>query len=207
MELDLKIIDWTAISSIASLAMVIVTFITLRMNSRQIREMRRARILFKVIYHDGYFLLEMDNIGNSLAEKIQISINSKFLDSLFIPSIKNDLVANLTIPKVLYPNQKYYFLLSPSYIQESVIMAHSDGTSERVIPEHFNKKLDSIMHIPLIISGSYKSDGCTVYHFKQNTTLKEHMGGIVVDSKLVEKLNTIDKSLIKLTKEVKNLKN
>lgn len=85
MNFELSTIDWTAISSIVSLVMVIATFVTLRVNSKQLEELKRQwkeehrpNIQLSIIVKNGHFLVCVSNMGNELATNVKLQFNEFF---------------------------------------------------------------------------------------------------------------------------------
>ena len=77
MYINLCTIDWAAVSAIASLLMVIATFITLRQNKGQLNQMkkqwseeRRARLEFSIVFINQYIMLKVENVGIDRAKDI-----------------------------------------------------------------------------------------------------------------------------------------
>lgn len=89
MSFYLYTIDWVAIGAIASFVMVIVTFVTLRQNKKQIDELKRQwdeqnrpDITFKIIQSDYFICLQILNVGNAKAYDIFFEFNKEFIDLL-----------------------------------------------------------------------------------------------------------------------------
>ncbi len=86
MTFELCKIDWTAIAAVASLIMVIATFLTLLQNRRQVRELKRQWseqnkpiIIYDIQEFGSWFFLVIKNIGNSPAYDFQIKLSGDFL--------------------------------------------------------------------------------------------------------------------------------
>jgi hypothetical protein len=80
---------WYGFTAIATLAMVVATFLTLRQNRKQVAELKRqweeehkARITFDIEAEDFEFFLKIENVGKSVANITKIEINSEFLDKM-----------------------------------------------------------------------------------------------------------------------------
>lgn len=78
-------INWAALSAIATLFMTIVTFLTLRQNRKQMKELRRQweekhtpKIVPLVLRKSGYVILRFKNISNATAHDVvpHIKINA-----------------------------------------------------------------------------------------------------------------------------------
>lgn len=90
MNFDLSTIDWTAISSIVSLIMVIATFVTLRVNSKQLKEIKRQwkeehrpNLQISLVVKNEHFLVCVSNVGNDLAINVKLKFNDFFTETLF----------------------------------------------------------------------------------------------------------------------------
>ena len=118
MEFELCKIDWVAISAIATFVMVIVTFLALHQNKKQLKELEwqwqeehKARLEFSIDIHKRVCFLKMENTGKSVADIKKIEIDEKFLNEI-PPNLKQKLLKSLcTYPLCVMPcNPKYYAL-------------------------------------------------------------------------------------------------
>lgn len=88
---DLKFIDaenktgalwlgfWaTFLSAIASFAMVFITWLSLRQMQRQWEEQNRPYLVFDIVVVDNFFLLQVENVGRSIARNINVRLDDKF---------------------------------------------------------------------------------------------------------------------------------
>ena len=78
-------INWTAVSSIVSFIMVIATFVTLFVNSRQLKEMKRQwkeehrpNVQVSIVVKNKTFCVRVNNVGNELAANVRLHFNSFF---------------------------------------------------------------------------------------------------------------------------------
>lgn len=116
-DVELCKIDWTAIAAIVSGAMVVLTFFSLVQNKHQLREMKRqwseehrANVVFK-IKHIGYgiYRLVMENTGKETAKEIRFSLDSAFLNSVSLSSLRDYLSEIQNNSYQLLPGERISF--------------------------------------------------------------------------------------------------
>ena len=196
-------INWTALSSIATAVMAIVTFITIYYNRKQIKEIQRqwnetnrARLAFSIVALNRFFYLKIENVGNETAYDVRISINASFLDKMLIQDFKNFLY-NLCQKKLfLPPNKVMYYLLSPIYISSSLTIQHTSYSCQEI-----NSNLDILINEPFVITGTYNGNR----KITETLTINQCTGSVVVDSPKVQKLDDIYKELKNMNRKLQNI--
>jgi len=119
MEFDLCKMDWVAVSAIATFVMVIATFLALRQNKKQLKELKRqwqeehkARLEFSIDTKYCTFFLKMQNVGKSDAYIKKIEINEEFLNEIPIDCRKKLLNYLCTNSLRIKPSKAKYYVLS-----------------------------------------------------------------------------------------------
>ncbi len=166
MNVDLCTLDWVAISAIATLIMVIVTFITLLHNRRQLTELKRqwkeehkANLSFSIIcLEQELYCLRILNGGKSVANNIRFNINEDFVDKLLFKEAKNIFSGFATSSLTLLPNEFKVFPISPI---EGVSWS-SIGGSETHRGDHIEEQLEVIKDYPIKLQGSYNNESFNV---------------------------------------------
>lgn len=111
MKFELCVVDWTAIAAIANTVMIIISFITLRRNKKQINDNQeqfkelkkqweidhKPNIDLKLIYtpfksYLGSLSLLVYNYGKSSAVNIQFLFDNQFISGIPIASFKQHLI-------------------------------------------------------------------------------------------------------------------
>lgn len=200
--------DWLSFwviyfSALMSLAMVRITWYTLKQNKEQLEEIKkerqesqRARLVFDIIISQKAYFLRIRNIGKENAFNVSISVNEDFIqnlednDRVFFEVIKQTFYVPTDIPK-------YFFI----------------GLCEDVITRWKGKD------IPLSLTGTY----CDSYQINENIDMNQFIDKqhIVVEDELTtafkyfkegvitqnNSYDTIQKSLDSIAKSVEKYMN
>lgn len=184
---------WGAyISSMASLWMIILTYLIIKQND----EARQGVVIFRVIFHKTYYWLEITNIGNSVAYNINISTNEEF----------NNILHELT-KKTFMKFQNKNFSLKPNESKYIGIDCANEGehqffnTETNQMETLYNDKkyLDVLKETTLIIAGTYSSIG-KKYKIKETFSINDF------DLNFWQFTTTIDDELPKITNAINALK-
>ena len=212
MNIQLSTIDWTAISSIVSLVMVIATFITLWVNGKQLKEMKRQwkeehrpNVQISIAVKNGYFLICVNNVGNELATNIRLHFNSFFKESLFVRQLRESFAETETVRLILPAHESKYFYLMPtmgfSTVSYSVTHESISGVEfENWVKEHEKDTIE--------VTCQYTSQsGVDKYTSNFSTVLNHCFGHTaeIVDNE-VDAILEVNKSLQHIEKQIKNLK-
>lgn len=175
----LCMIDWVAVSAVATLVMAFTTFITIRQNQKQLNEMKRQWkeehrpiLCFNVMVYDQAYFLQIANIGNKDADNICISFNDEFISNLK-PKIQQYFIALNNSSFFVERNNKRYLYI---------------GWCEEVNEEWKDKDFS------IIITGKYGS----VYTVNHIISIKEFVGKgfFIVNTETDRLLNYIKKGLV-----------
>lgn len=97
---DLSTIDWNALTAISTFIMAVVTLVTVRQNSLQLKEMKRqweigqspdldiALISLPNRKSDESLAIEIRNFGKGIADNIRLSLDKKFVNNFPIKSVR-----------------------------------------------------------------------------------------------------------------------
>ncbi len=197
MSLNLNTIDWAAISSIITFIMVIATFISLKHNREQLKEIKRqwqeenrARLNFSIVSNNGLFLLKISNIGNNNAYDIKLKFSDCFLNCLYAETVKNNFVNLERKSFIIEAGVSKYIYLSPIYgdSRSEFLSPHESFTGSEI-----NKWLDKNRKTEIEIIGTY----CNKYKINENFTLDDFLiESIVVNDELTNAVKYIKKGLI-----------
>lgn len=195
--------DWlmfwvTYISAIASFAMVFITWQTLKQSQVQLKalqyqfsETNRARLIFYITIQDSIIVLRIENIGNRIADNINIKFNKDFIDKLPCNSIRETFLElqnspfcishhtckNCFISAIARDNQVYYF---------------NDGQFSSTEMSVLTKELQ---HIRIKITGHY----CNQYEINEDISMNDFVRGFIYFyndlDKISENLKAINQSI------------
>ncbi len=167
MRLELCTIDWAAVGAIASFAMILVTWLSLRQMRRQWDEERRPRINFSIVVSQTWFMLKISNIGQQNAHNIILNFNREFIEAL--PEISKGAFEKLqTKPLAIETGCSKYYLISAYQERENICNE-------------------------LIIRGKY----CNRYSIKEDIRVDEYLSeSVIVDNTLTTDVSYIKKGLI-----------
>lgn len=204
-------INWTAVSSIVSFIMVIATFVTLFVNSRQLKEMKRQwkeehrpNVQVSIVVKNKTFCVRVNNVGNELAANVRLHFNSFFKESLqsgYQRTVFAEIEQN---PFIIPAHESKYFYLMP--IKQSGIVSYLK-TNESFIDEEILNWIDEhsndIIEIDYTYTNSNSSDS---YSNKYSTILKYCFGhtALVVDS-VSDAIISVNSSLQRIEKQLKKL--
>lgn len=137
--------DWilfwgTYISSIASLGMIILTYIIIKQND----EIRRGTIVFKIIGDGRCFYIHYKNIGNSVAYIKQLNFNDDFVNKLNDIVILKDKSHKETFTRI--SNRRIY--LNPQE-EKKIFLGECAAISKNI----------ELIKTPIKITGRYESIG------------------------------------------------
>lgn len=197
---DLRTIDWTAVSAIvatfgviATTFMVIFTWITLKANNRQLKEMKRQwdeehkpkivyNFLTKGIWDDLFLYLKIENIGLTKATNITIDINQEFLETSLLDKerLKKKLSALKNKRLSLNPNDNMLFIIGfISRCERSKIPLELKITYDK------GEKIHDIIYTPeIIVDEATSLDIATRLHIKK---ISESLESISRDIKTIYK--------------------
>lgn len=201
MEFELSKIDWTAISSIVSLIMVITTFITLWVNSRQLKEMKRQwkdehrpHIQVSIVVKNETFLVCVSNVGNRLATNVRLQFNEFFKETLFAKQLRDSFVEIENIPLIVLAQSSKYFYLMPILGFGTITY---NTSKESFTDCEFEKWVEENKDAEIIVSCTYESEGSSdIYHSCFSTVLKHCFGhtAVVIDNE-VDAILELNKTL------------
>ena len=179
MTFSLNNIDWTAISSIATLIMVVATFVSLRQNKRQLKEMKRQwyeeqrpRLNISVIISQRTYFLRIYNTGHSNAYNIKLSINDDFVSNI----------------KDTYRDVYKSLQSSPFFIEGGISKYLLIGFCDEVCENWKNKTID------LNVKGQY----CNQYQIDETLHMDEFINKMhfIVNDELTTTIGYIKKGLV-----------
>ena len=195
-------INWNAISAIATLFMVLATFITIQQNKRQLKELKRqwdeanrARLTFSIVVFNGLHLLKITNCGTATAYNIHIKFNEDFINNHFSNSIKIWLRKLESNPFCIEAGVSKHYYLAPIY---------GDGLyrlqNESYDGAQINKWLDEHKTDKIKIKGRY----CDTYDINEEFSIDEYINGaIVVSDELTIAIDRLKKSVDDISKHMK----
>lgn len=209
MNLSLSTIDWTAISAIVSLLMVIATFISLMMNNRQLKELKRQWkeehrpvIQIYIVVKDEHFLVCVQNVGNAMAVNVRLHFNEFFKETLIAKQMRDSFVEDEELTFTIPAHDRKYFHLMPTKGFASISYS---STHEVISGSDFDKWVDAHIDDKIFISCTYSSqDHSDEYYSEYSTSLKHCFGhtALVIDNdtdailEVNKTLNRIKKDLI-----------
>lgn len=191
MYINLCTIDWAAVSAIASLLMVIATFITLRQNKGQLNQMkkqwseeRRARLEFSIVFINQYIMLKVENVGIDRAKDIKLSFNKEFLDLVYINSCKKHLKLTSSKKISLHSCKSYYSLISTTYSDKGRTFKSPGLPAQHFSAEEIEANNDKLANTPLRISASYLDKNNQKHEINEVLYINDFMESIVVDDSI-----------------------
>lgn len=212
MNFDLSTIDWTAISSIVSLIMVIATFVTLRVNSKQLKEIKRQwkeehrpNLQISLVVKNEHFLVCVSNVGNDLAINVKLKFNDFFKETLFARQLREAFVETENIPFVIQAHDSKYFYLMPTMGFGTVSYP---STHEAISGADFEKWVEEHGEDMIEVGCCYSSQSGTDKYTSQYSTLLKHCFGhtaAVIDNE-VDAILEVSKRLQHIEKLIKNQK-
>lgn len=114
----LNTIDWNAISSIITLVALIIALISLRQNSKQLKEMKRQwdeenrpNINISIAISQAWFVLKISNIGKKDAFNINIKFNDEFIESIPDRNFKKGYLSLQSKPFFIEKGKSKYFMI------------------------------------------------------------------------------------------------
>ena len=127
----------TYISAIASFAMVLITWLTLKesrhqnqslinqneelilQNSQQLLELKRQWkeshrpfLIISIITHSGGYFLKIQNAGKEIAKNVTVTFSKSFIDSLLFKETSKKLIS-LQTPFFIEPESSKYYYITP----------------------------------------------------------------------------------------------
>lgn len=212
MKFDLSTLDWTAVSSIVSLIMVVTTFITLWVNGRQLKEMKRQwkeehrpHIQVSIVVKNETFLVCVSNVGNRLATNVRLQFNEFFKETIFAKQLRDSFVEIENIPLIVSAHSSKYFYLMPILGFGTITY---NTSKESFTNCEFEKWVEENKEAEIIVSCTYESEGSIDrYHTCFSTVLKHCFGhtAVVIDNEVDAILDT-NKQLQRIEKILKNRK-
>jgi len=174
MEIDLCKIDWVAISAIASFAMVLITWFSLRQMRRQWEEERRPNLNFSVeLNQNTWYVLKISNTGKRDAYNINLRFNQVFIDNLINEQTKNIYRSLQDKPFTIETGSCKYYLIN-----------RVDDSRNSLANKEYNK---------ICITGKY----CNKYIINEILLIDEYItGSLIVDDELTTCVKYIKKGLI-----------
>lgn len=209
MNISLSTIDWTAISAIVSLLMVIATFVSLMVNNRQLKEMKRQWkeehrpvIQIYIVVISGYFLVCVRNVGNVMAVNVRLHFNEFFKETLIAKQLRDAFVENEELAYVIPAHDRKYFYMMPTKGFASISYS---STHETISGSDFIKWVDEHIDDELYISCTYTSqDQAEVYSTDYKTSLKHCFGhtALVIDND-TDAILEVNKTLEQINKNLR----
>ena len=98
--IDLSTIDWNALTAISTFLLAIITFVTVRQNRSQLKEMKRqweieqspdldiAIVSLPYRMPEESLAIEIRNFGKGIADNIKLSLDKDFVNSFPIKSVR-----------------------------------------------------------------------------------------------------------------------
>lgn len=183
-------INWDAISSIASVIMMLVALITFWVTYQQRKEDTRARLTFEIISWKNLFLLKISNIGKECAYNIRMQIDGEFIENHYSEEVKNAFSNICRKTFVMVAGRELHYYLTP--------VQHSLGSTFMIGKEEFhsqdvNSWLENNKNSKLHISGTY----CNKYKFDETLSIGDYIAGmpLVVEDPGTIALKEISKGL------------
>ena len=191
--------------------MVIATFVTLFVNSRQLKEMKRQwkeehrpNVQVSIVVNNKAFYVRANNVGNELAANVRLHFNCFFKESLLSRYQRMVFAEIEHNPLIIPAHESKYFYLMP--IKQSGIVSYP-STNERFTDREILNWID--VHFNDIIEIDYtytSSNSLDSYSNKYSSILKYCFGhtALVVDNvsdaiiSLNSSLQGIEKQLGKL---------
>lgn len=212
MDIQLSTIDWTAISSIVSLVMVIATFVTLWVNGKQLKEMKRQwkeehrpNLQISIVVKNGYFLVRLCNVGNELATNVRLHFNDFFKETMFARQLRESFAETENIPFIIQAHDSKYFYLMPTLGFSSISYS---STHESFSGVDFEKWVNEHGEDTIQVSCVYTSQsGADRFSTNFSTILKHCFGHTaeVVDNE-VDAILEVNQSLKQIEKLINNQK-
>lgn len=198
-------IDWTAVSAVATLVMALATFITIRQNKKQLRELQRqwnetnrARLTFSIVVINGLYLLKITNCGTTTAYNISIKFKGNLIDNHFSDSIKERYYTMGDKPFCIEAGVSKHYYISPITGFESLTI---DGN--RYNGAHIDKWLEEHKGDKISITGKY----CDRYDISEEFSIDDFINGaMVVNNELVLALDRLKKSVDSIAKSTEVIK-
>ena len=205
---------WAAyIGAIASFAMVVLTWWTLKQSKvqndaliaqneeilrnsneqllelkRQWDETNRARLTFSIISYDGLFLLKITNCGTMTAFNVSVIFNKEFIYNHFSSKIKDSLLHLGLKPFCIEAGVSKYYYLSPIYSDSSYNIGNESFTGDQV-----NRWLNAHKSDKICLSGSYNDK----YRIAEEFSIEEFInGGIIVKDELALTVERMKKGMV-----------
>lgn len=198
-------IDWTAVSAIATLIMAIATFVTIRQNKKQLKELQRqwnetnrARLTFSIIVNNGLYLLKITNCGTVIAYNISIKFNDDFINNHFSDSVKEWFHSLENKPFCIEAGVSKHYYISPIAGYGSCEIrgkSFSGAQIDNWLKKHITDKIK--------ITGKY----CDIYDIDEEFSMEEYINGaMVVNNELVLALDRLKKSVDSIAKSTEVIK-
>lgn len=170
----------TFLSAIASFAMVLITWCSLKQNEKQLNELKRqwdekkrARLSFSIIPSQKWYFLKITNIGGESAFNINLKFNSDFIDNISIENAQKFFMKLQENPFSIESGRSKYLLI---------------GCSIENPTKYWKDKCEVIT-----IKGFY----CDEYIVDERVNILEYtIGGSVVNDELTTIAEYIKKGLI-----------
>ena len=198
-------IDWTAVSAIATLVMALATFITIRQNKKQLKELQRqwneanrARLTFSIVVINGLYLLKITNYGTATAYNISIKLRGDLVDNHFSDSIKDWAQALESKPFCIEAGVSKHYDISPISGYENCCIhgkTYSGAQIDKWLEEHKGDKIS--------ITGKY----CDRYDISEEFSIEDFINGaMVVNNELVSAIDRLKKSVDSIAKSTEVIK-
>lgn len=144
---NLDVFDWTAIGAIISLLMVIVTFLSLCQNRRQLREMKKQwdamhspHIELSIVVKNEHFVLKVENEGDTIAHYVQVKFDKKLKELMFCKHLQLAYSRIETATYSVNAHSSKYFYLWPIYGQSTITYF---DTNEHILAKKFQEWVES----------------------------------------------------------------
>lgn len=116
-----KCINWEAWTAIGTVAMAVVTFITLFISKQQLEETRkqlkessRPRIIISIQIREGDFLLRIENTGLTAAHVTKLRFNEFFKEKLLVKQLRDRFIYLEESELVINARESKYFDFHPT---------------------------------------------------------------------------------------------
>lgn len=200
--------DWlmfwvTYISAIASFAMVFITWQTLKQSQVQLKELQyqfnetnRARLIFYITIQDAIIVLRIENIGNRIADNINIKFNQDFIDKLPFGSIRETFLELQNSPFCISHHTCKNCFIS-AVAKDNQIHVFKDGQLSSTEMALLTKELQNVR---IRITGNY----CNQYDIDEDISINDFVRKFVYFddglNKISKNLKEINKLIGKVTK-------
>lgn len=204
----LKNINWEAWTAIGTIAMSVVTFVTLFISKQQLEESRkqikessRPRIIISIQIREGDFLLRIENAGLTTAHVTKLRFNNFFKEKLMVKQLCDRFVYLEDAELVINARESKYFDFHPTMEHST---CHYYRTGEIYNQAQIAEWLKLHSNDEIVVDCEYVAIGDAEKHkASMKTKLGNHYGQsrVICDSELTallkieKKLGEIDQTI------------